>query len=396
MDRAIEGVVEFLRREVGEERCCLYLYGSREQPTFQPDYSDVNLLMVIADDVELLALRAAFLPVWAEHGATLRRPPALAHASAVARHLRLTPVLNQTLHEEGRCLWGDLPLDWPPADASPLARLAHLAHEAMRGSAALAPQLLTDAEAAYRRLHRLARRLTGSAFSGLPPAAMLFARVQILLRERISAALGLGEPNMITDPAAPNLQGVYTATDRVVVLLPPLSEALLIDLDWTAIAERLAVQHNAIEATTAQQLVLIQEHETPHAFALGRFHHLWGIAPLEDLRVTLRAVLQAAARTPSQLLVEGIGGDYVTTAGDDALHMIVHDYQNRLLNMRLQHELLHRLHGLEPAEPPDPLPPRGAPFAERVAGIMAHLDWWTAHYTALSEQTPDGVRVAAL
>lgn len=398
MDRAIESVVETLRREVGEEQGCLYLYGSWQQPTFQAGHSDVNLLAVLADDVDLLALRPAFLRLWEEHRETLRRPPVVAHASAVARHNRLAPVYAQSLREEGRCLWGNLPLDWPAVEPAPLARLAYLSHQAMLGSAALAPELLTsvEAETAYRRLHRVARRLEASAFSGQPPAATLFARIQLQLRERISRALGHGEPNMITDPDAPNLQGVYTATDRVVVLLPPLSEPLLMGLDWQALAERLAVQHNLIEATTAQQLVLVQEHETALAFALGRYHHLWGIDPLADLKVSLRAVLESAARAPSQLLVEGVVGDYLTAASDEALHMVVHDYQNRLLNLRLQHELLHRLHGLEAAEPPTPLPPRTAPFAERVAAIVEHLDWWAGYYTALWEQTPAGRRIAPL
>jgi hypothetical protein len=110
----------------------------------------------------------------------------------------------------------------------------------------------------------------------------------------------------------------------------------------------------------------------------------------------MRAVLQTAGRTPSRLLVEQISGDYLTAASDEALHMIVHDYQNRLLNLRLQHELLHRLHGLEAAEPPTPLPSRAAPFAERVAAVMEHLDWWAGHYAALFEQAPAGERVLPL
>lgn len=398
MDRAIDCVVETLRREVGEAQGRLYLYGSRGQPAFQPGHSNVNLLAVVADGFDILALRPAFLALWAEHGESLRRAPAVAHASAVVRHMELAPVFGLMLLEEGRCLWGELPVQWPAVEAPPLARLAYLAQEAMRGSAALAPQLLTSAEAetAYLRLHRVARHLEESAFSGRPPASTLFARIQIQLRQRISEALGETEPHLITSPDAPNLQGVYTETDRVVVLLPPLSEPLLMALDWEAIAERLAAQHTVIEATTARQLVLIQEHETALAFVLGRFHHLWGIDPLADLRVPLRTVLQTAGRAPSQLLVERIGGDYLTAAGDEALHMIVHDYQNRLLNLRLQHELLHRLHGMDAAEPPEPLPPRTAPFVERVTGVMQHLDWWAGHYAALSRQAPEKERVSAV
>ncbi len=397
MERAVEGIVDLLRREVGEEHCCLYLYGSRGQPTYQPGHSDTNLLAIMSEEVDLLALRAAFLPLWAEHGEALRRPPAFAHAAAVARHRQLAPVLAEKLDDEGRRLWGALPLDWPPHGASPLARTAHLAHEALLGSAALAPQLLADAEAeaAYRRLHRLARQLTGSALRGMPPASILFARVHCLLRRQLSAALGQDEPQEIARASAPNLEGVYTETNRLIVLLPPLSEALLMELDWAAIAGRLTSLHTILQATTGQQLALIQEYETALGFALGRHQHQWGSAPLDGLTAPLRAVLQEAGRTSSQLLVEELAGDYLTTTDDEALHRVVHDYQNRLLNLRLQHELLHRLHGLAAVAPPYPLPGRGAPVAERVAAIMAHLDWWAAHYTALWEQTPADVRVVA-
>lgn len=397
MERAIDSVVETLQQQLGDDLVCIYLYGSSEKPYFQPGHSDINLLVVVADEVDLYQLRPVFLPVWQEHATTLRRPPVVAHESSVARHLQLVPLLGWHLAQQGRCLWGHGCLSQPATAPPPAAWFSYLARESLLGSVALAPALLDSSlvEVAYQRLHRVARILTGAPLDGEPPAPVLFAQIQVQL-QRLASEMSGDEILSIDNPLAPNLEGIYAETDRIVVLLPPLSENLLRLLDWAAIAGRLANQHNVLQATTARQLVLIQYHETAVDFVLGRYRHVWGRAPLAGLTLPMHAVLQTAGRIPSRLLVEGIGGDYLAAPDDDTLHVLIHDYQNRLLNIRLQHELLHRAHGLEPATPPDPLPPRTAPLVERLAALSAHLDWWAAYYVTQLDKADTTEHVAAL
>jgi hypothetical protein len=398
MEQAIEGVVEALQQHLGADLVGVYLYGSKTQPYFQPGHSDINLLVVVADSADIWSLRPAFLPVWAHYRDALQRPPAVARSGAVARHLQLSPLLGQHIAEDARRLCGAADLPRPEHAPAPAAWFAYLAREALLGSIALAPSLLDSSLVipAYRRLHRVARILAGVPFEGEPPAPVLFALIQTRLRKLASAISGDPEPVYIDDPQAPNLEAIYAETDRMVVVLPPLSESLLRSLDWQAIARRLAARHNLLQATTARQLVLIQHHETAVDFVLGRYRHVWGATPLDGLTLPLRAVLETAGRVPSRLLVEGIAGDYLTAPGEEALHTLVHDYQNRLLNIRLQHELLHRAHGLEVGSPPQPLPPRDAPLQSRIRALGDHLDWWAGFYAARLEKVETSEYVAAL
>jgi len=65
----------------------------------------------------------------------------------------------------------------------------------------------------------------------------------------------------------------------------------------------------------------------------------------------------------------------------DAIHVLIHDLQNRLLNVQLEHELLYRLLSFERFDQPA-LPDRDAPSTERLDGIFEQLDWWSAQYVA--------------
>jgi len=52
-----------------------------------------------------------------------------------------------------------------------------------------------------------------------------------------------------------------------------------------------------------------------------------------------------------------------------------------MLNIQLEHELLHRMRQIERFTPPEPLPDRTAPSESRVAAIFRHLDWWATYYS---------------
>ncbi|MEM7803189.1 MAG: hypothetical protein AAF633_28620, partial [Chloroflexota bacterium] len=55
----------------------------------------------------------------------------------------------------------------------------------------------------------------------------------------------------------------------------------------------------------------------------------------------------------------------------------------RLLNIRLQNELLGRLNLAPKSAPPYEIPPREAPSEERISAIYDHLTWWGRYYYEL-------------
>ena len=60
--------------------------------------------------------------------------------------------------------------------------------------------------------------------------------------------------------------------------------------------------------------------------------------------------------------------------------MLVHDFQNKLLNIQLRQELLCRIMDRKLEFPEQKLPSREAVIEERLQGIMDHLEWWADYY----------------
>ena len=112
---------------------------------------------------------------------------------------------------------------------------------------------------------------------------------------------------------------------------------------------------------------------------LMRYIHAWGVDSLPPVPVTSTAICREAARYSSQLLTITLPQMYLA-ANDEEVGMVIHDIQNKLLNVQLQHELLHRLLGWERILPPNPLPDRQAPARQRVEANFAHLEWWSNTY----------------
>lgn len=400
VEAAINDIRTALEAALGEELITLYRYGSVATADYRPETSDVNLLAVLSDDVDFHQLREAFLPVWAEHGATLRRPPLIAGRTAFRRHLHFFPLFADHLAQHSVSLTGTALVDESAERHDARERVAYLAREAMSASAALAPDLLSQAQAreAQARLYRLAQHLSGNAIPETTPARELFALVQLALRDLLDALPGEHLPyssRVVDSPEEPNLQSIYQETDHTVFILPILSSDLLRQIDWERLTERLLQRYSSLQVTTARQLRLILQSEATLEFALGRYEHEWGDAALADLQVSNWALWRAAGRLPSRLLVDDVPAAYLTAEDDAALHKVVHDYQNRLLNMRLQHELLHRLHGFEAAAPPNSLPGPHHSLSARVEAILSHLNWWADYYEQQMEASGVSERLSA-
>ncbi len=394
MNEAHESVLSACVRALGDELHAAYGYTSTGDDYVRPAGPEHALLLVVADDVDLESLSEIVGPAWPANGEEAGRPPLVATPRSLRRHLRLFPLLAYHLAHEGERLAGKRLLAAARIpEAHPAERAAYLAAQAMEASAALAPAALPPAraEAAEERLRRLAAHLSGTEEAA---TAERFAHVQHSVQELVEALPGARTVRAAT-AGSERVLAVYEETDHVVVVTPVLSAAALGEMAWADVDGRLEQPGMALHVTTAEQLRLSLLLERPLDVALERYQHLRGRDVLEGITIPMRAIWRHAARTPSALLIEEVPGAYLTAVDDEARHRVVHDYHNRLLNMRLQHELLHRLHDFAPAEPPEPLPGRDARVATRVKVILGHLEWWADHYVEEMKQTPAGNRLRA-
>lgn len=367
-----------------------YLYGSYAQGFYQPGESDINILVVTDDKADFHAARQAVQTVWNQEGvaAAFQHPPALVRQSAFARHLRLNPALAHHLVHHGQHLAGQ-PLPPPRSAPNPADLLAQDINQAMLVSSVLADHLLEPeiAQERWRLLRHLTRRLSGRPIPAQATAIQLLSWVQNHLQKRLaSLPLSLPQPTAPDESAPallPDLQAIYEVTEEVLLVLPDLAPGRLAQTNWQAVADLLAGDYNGIRLSTPAQFHLALQYANPLGIRLMRYNLAWGQDGLTAVPITAAAVCQEAARNASHILSILLPQMYLA-ADDEQVGKVIHDVQNKLLNIQLQHELLHRLLGWERVLPPFPLPDRHAPAPERIDANFAHLEWWSAYYSEKS------------
>jgi len=383
---AAQEVADQLTQELGEQLVAFHLYGSTVTQRYLPQHSDINLLAVTRDDTDIHAVRAAFWPVWDSLQTILHHPPSVATVSQLQRHLQLQPLIHQHLATFGQLLAGRSLL--PPAPAvSQAESLAYWCQQSLEVSPVLAPGLLRNGTLTRlaERLRRLARQLDCPVTADADLTAV-FGQVQVALTSKVaqldSEFQWSAEPLADAPSLLPQLQAIYEVEDGLLFIFPDLPLSEWEAINWVEVTELLRDQYYNLWVATAAQFRLALRLERPLYSRLRHFSHLWGHDLLADLPSDQRLLFRQAARLPSGLLIDGLPRAYLSQ-DEDNLHPLLHDFQNQLLNIQLQHELLIRLHQLAPAAPPQPLPDRDWPAPERVAAIFYQLDWWAAHYTGL-------------
>lgn len=361
-----------------------YFLSHRFQPT---------LLLLLAHPEQIHPARRAVQRLGAGWNNVLEAPPLIFTPTDLRHYTRLFPLFASHLATHAERLCGDaLPLVSAP-DPHPIERLAFLFAEAMDASAALVPHEADPL--ALRRLQRLAAELSdeeefSSSAGDQRLAANLFAHVQVHLRLIVDSLpiMSRQRTHIIKDAGEPNLLALYEDQHRLLVIIPPLSGNLLRRIDWSALSGPMPSHLTTLNVATTDQLYLTIQATRALDFVLGSYHRRWGAELLSGLRVTAPAVFRQAARRPASLLAADVLGAYFLAPDDESVHGIIHDCQNRLLNLRLQHELLCRLLDAPRSEPEQPLPRRDEPLAERIDAIAGHLRWWTAHYLQQMETVP--------
>lgn len=384
MKALLQEIANEMNQALGHDLRGLYLYGSLTADYYQPGESDMNLLAVVREESDELAMCQAVRPVWQTYSSQLKQPPLLVKLSALMRHVHLFPNFGYHLAQNGRLLHGEPNLLGQLPDRSPAEFLSHLANAIMEASAALAPNLLPPAaaHAAEQNLRKLARRLLKRPIAPEETAVDLFAHIQQYLSRKIaflSTTQLLPPPTPTTSPL-PGLHAVYKKEmGRIVLVFNQLTIPQIQATDWTRIADQLTDRCAGLHATTTVQLRLLTKLESPLDMVFRRYTLDWGKDPLANLKPPRYYSLRHAARLPSEIAIKELPPTYLS-APDTEIGTIIHDFQNKLLNIQLEHEILHRLDYLERFAPDKPLPDRDAPAPERLRAIFYHLDQWSQFY----------------
>jgi hypothetical protein len=176
----------------------------------------------------------------------------------------------------------------------------------------------------------------------------------------------------------PGLVAIYEKLDYLLLVVADI--AAVRDYDWAGFGKQLNGMYGGVQVMTADQLRLAIQLEQTLEYVLRSYNHKWGHDVVADLQPPAQFALRDAARFVSQVAIFDMPHAYFT-AEPSQYGKLIHDFQNKLLNARLQNELLARMKFTESKQPPTPLPDRTAPSLDRIAAIFDHLDWWAAYYT---------------
>ena len=379
---AVKATLQTFQQTLGDELIAFYLYGSMTQSHYVLGRSDINMLAIVGENVDFYKLREAFLPVWWRYRTVMHRPPLVARQHAFVRHLQLFPTLASHLAKQGKRLFGDVSQTKLPRLTVPDA-MAQLIAEVVEGSQALTPNLLPTADADKPRwlLYRLARRL-GIDVSGTTGPPHLFALIEQKLQTALDKLPNSWQPKISPDapPLLPNLQAIYIRGESLIFVLPALTHAEILNTDWHAVSALVEKQCDGLQLVTPQQFQLMIEYVYPLEHLLTAFTLDWGADVLADVNIDRRFIMRSAGRLPSTTEVETLIGRFLTCE-EAEMGMLVHDFQNKLLNIQLRHELLVRYKHAPLTGPPDPLPDRSEMPARRIDAIFRHFNWWANYYT---------------
>lgn len=390
MLKVVDTLAQALAQQMGDQLEAIYLFGSLAQGHYIPGESDINLFVILRDSAGFPALQQAFYPLWQQYRHELKRAPFMATKGAFLRHLRLNPLLAQQLVRDAQQL--TVPpeyLDRRMATIEPHEAYAYLVTEAIQASAALAPELLGEDTAVTirTRLRRLARRLRQEPLPEGETAVQTFARIQHFLNPIIASLPATRKmagvvPKNSTSPLLPGLQTIYNETGKTVLIFTELSPQKVIQTDWSKLASRLPAHTTGLEITTLEQISLSIMFDRPLDLRFKKLQHTWGPNFLAAFNPTTRQIMRYSARVPSRILIDELPNVYLTQEpSEEVQHKIIHDFQNKMLNVQLEHELLVRYGLVERFKPPTPVPGRETPAPQRIAALFQHLEWWADYYT---------------
>ncbi len=390
MQTIIEATVEAFKEMLKKQLKGIFLFGSVPQGLNQARQSDVNLFVVVADNTNPHLVREAFQTVWQRDKDTLKCAPFLATETAFARHMQLNPALARHIVRSNKQLFGSADLlTFHPKQADPHELIGYIVAEALQVSMALTPHLL-DEETAVAKNRQL-RTLYRHVFHSNPPeedtAVQIYAQIQQFLNnivpklpaaQKWTAAKGKGTSSLLL----PGLQSIYQEMGTTILVSNFLDPMQITRIEWDTLSKHLPKQTTGLQMTTVEQFCLLCVYERPADVLLRKFEHSWGTDFLPTLTPNKRQYMRQSARRPSDILIQALPNTYLCKENDDdeTLHKIIHDYQNKMLNIRLENELLSRFGQSEKFTPPQPVPDRETPPRQRIEALFNQFEWWSAFY----------------
>lgn len=389
MHKVAEEAVRSFTSGLGSQLTAAYLYGSLVQGHYNQAESDINLLLVVEDDTSIHRIKEIFAPLWHAHHGRLRRAPLIIRRGSLDRHLNLNPGLTAHLVDHAQQLAGNSNLFTGHTEIDRRAVFAHHAQEALNASSAVAPELLEPeaAAASLKQLRRLVRKHSGRSEIEQKPAPLLLSQVQHYLLKEMEHSLQIEAWSSPRPPTTslllPGLESAYKELGQIVLSFGSITPHQIAGAEWNQLSSQLSEHYQGLKVTTSTQLRLIVQLENPMALAFERYQHEWGSEILEDLEIGKADVLRYAARVPSTIETDNLPNSYLTSSADQSGE-IIHDFQNKMLNIQLEHELLRRMQKIEKFTPPEPMPDRSEPPEVRIDGIFKHLGWWAEFYANLA------------
>lgn len=388
MNSALNTISQALTADLGSQLEALFLFGRQAQQSPRTAVSPPNLLLVLSPDANMHTVRDSFYPLWQAHRAALKQPPLVATRQALRRHLELNPHLALDMLQHGRQLAGQpMPANFFRTRVNPHELYAHFSQELLAASTALSQSGSPEDDAL---LNELVLQICARPVRASEAAVARFSMVQqglTAVLNQLPTAQNWTQAAQTgpTSPDIPGLQAIYSENNKNIFVFNQLTPRQLGQINWQTLAQHLPQAAGSLHITTVAQFCLVGLYEKALDLRFNKYQHKWGIPFLARLAPSSRQILRQAARMPSHILVNALPHSFLTAANasDDTLHKLIHDFQNRMLNIQLENELLFRL-GLIPAKfvPPEPLPDREASAKQRLTAIFQHLEWWADFYQA--------------
>ncbi len=393
MNPALNTISQSLAADLGPQLEAVFLFGRQAARSPRTAVSPANLLLVISPDANMHTVRSSFHPLWQQHKTALKQPPLVVTRQALRRHLEFNPHLALDMLQHGMQLAGQpMPTNFFRTRVNPHELYAHFSQELLTASAALSQNSSPEDDL---RLSELVLQICARPASATETAVSRFSMVQqgltaVLNQLPTAKNWTQAAQHGPTSPDIPGLQAIYTENNKNIFVFNQLTPRQIEQINWQTLAQNLPQTDGSLHVTTVAQFCLVALYEKALDLRFNKYQHQWGIPFLARLTASSRQILRQAARMPSHILVNALPHSYLTAANasDDTLHKLIHDFQNRMLNIQLENELLFRL-GLIPAKfvPPEPLPDRDTSAKQRLSAIFQHLEWWADFYqTALQTE----------
>lgn len=350
------------------------VYGSILQPYYDPAHSDLNMILIVADDCNINNIRRIFLPLWGEHHTIYRRAPLVARESTFTRYLNIFPAFHNHLNDFARIIKQNKLQNQPLSTAAPHETRAHLAREALVASTILAQEGYDKSkrEKAVATLNRLQRRYDLLDEAGLPQ----------LLCEFLNQ-ISNPTPNLKAEDDAPyhivGLVSLYEKLGDLIFIVE--TPATIPQIDWTQVADDVATNgFTGFSITTPELFRLLVEKVYPLDHAILSYNHVWGADLLTAVTVPAEDVMRDAARIAMIYEVDQYPNRLLTTPPSQENNaVVIHDFQNKLLNIRLQNELLARLK-MSDKSGTGRLPGKDAAQIVRLQGLWEIFGLWGQYF----------------